>query len=124
MQDTTHFIQRPCYQRAKVQQAIGPHEDLLTIVKRRELKWHGHVSSLLGQARTILQGTINGGRRQGRQEEVGRKHQEMDRPGVLQVQEGSEEQRKLEETVCEVICGAPTTFVEKGMGEGERMDNG
>ena len=53
--------------RAKVQQAIGPHEDLLTIVKRRELKWHGHVSSLLGQARTILQGTINGGRRQGKQ---------------------------------------------------------
>ena len=29
--------------RAKIQQAIGPHEDPLTIVKRRELKWYGLV---------------------------------------------------------------------------------
>ena len=29
---------------AKIQQAIGPHEDLLTIVKRRKLQWYGHVS--------------------------------------------------------------------------------
>ena len=29
---------------AKIQQAIGPLEDLLTIVKRRKLQWHGHVS--------------------------------------------------------------------------------
>ena len=28
----------------KTQQAIGPHEDPLTIVKRRKLKWCGHVS--------------------------------------------------------------------------------
>ena len=30
--------------RAKIQPAIGPHEDLLTIVKRRKLQWYGHVS--------------------------------------------------------------------------------
>ena len=30
--------------RAKTQQAIGPHKDLLTIVKRRKLQWYGHVS--------------------------------------------------------------------------------
>ena len=30
--------------RAKIQQAIGPHEDLLTIVKRCKLKRYGHVS--------------------------------------------------------------------------------
>ena len=30
--------------RAKIQQAIGPHEDLLTVVKRRKLQWYGHVS--------------------------------------------------------------------------------
>ena len=29
--------------RAKIQQATGPHEDLLTIVKRRKLQWYGHV---------------------------------------------------------------------------------
>ena len=30
--------------RAKIQQAIGQNEDLLTIVKRRRLQWYGHVS--------------------------------------------------------------------------------
>ena len=52
--------------RAKIQQAIGPHEDL-TIVKRRKLQWYGHVSRSSGLAETILQGTMKGGRRQGRQ---------------------------------------------------------
>ena len=53
--------------RAKIQQAIGRHEDLLTIVKRRKLQWYGHVSRSSGLARTILQGTAKGGRRQGRE---------------------------------------------------------
>ena len=30
--------------RAKIQQAIGPHEDLLTIVKRRKLQWYDVMS--------------------------------------------------------------------------------
>ena len=38
--------------RAKIQQAIGPHEDLLTIVQRRKLQWCGHVSRSLGLAKT------------------------------------------------------------------------
>ena len=53
--------------RAKIQQVIGPHEDLLTIVKRRKLYWYGHVSGSSGLAKTILQGIVKGGRRQGRQ---------------------------------------------------------
>ena len=53
--------------RAKIQQAIGPHEDLLTIVKRRKLQWYGHVSRSSGLAKTVLQGTVKGGKRQGRQ---------------------------------------------------------
>ena len=35
--------------RAKIQQAIGPHEDFLTIVKRHKLQWYGHVSRSLGR---------------------------------------------------------------------------
>ena len=50
----------------KIQQAIGPHEDL-TIEKRRKLQWYGHVSCTSGLAKTILHGTVKGGRRQGRQ---------------------------------------------------------
>ena len=53
--------------RAKIQLATGPHEDLLTIVKRRKLQWYGHVSRSSDLAKTILQGTVKGGRRQGRQ---------------------------------------------------------
>ena len=53
--------------RAKIQQATGPHEDLLTVVKRRKLQWYGHVSRSSGLAKTILQGTVKGGKRQGRQ---------------------------------------------------------
>ena len=52
---------------AKIQQAIGPYEDLLTIVMRRKLLWYGHVSRSSGLAKTILQGTVKGGRRQCRQ---------------------------------------------------------
>ena len=51
---------------AKVQQAIGPHENLMTIVQRRKLQWYGHVSRLSGLAKTVLQGTVKGQRRQGR----------------------------------------------------------
>ena len=53
--------------RAKIQQAIGPHEDLLITVKRRKLQWYGHASRSSGLAKTILQGSVEGGRRQGRQ---------------------------------------------------------
>ena len=48
--------------RAKIQQD----KDLLTIVKRGKLQWYGHVSRSSGLAKTILQGTVKGGRRQSR----------------------------------------------------------
>ena len=56
--------------RAKIQQAIRPHEDPLTI-KRRKLQWYGHVSCSSGLAKTILQRTVKGRRRQGRQRKIG-----------------------------------------------------
>ena len=53
--------------RAKIQQAVESHEDLLTMVKKRKVQWYGHVSRSSGLAKTILQGTVKGERRQGRQ---------------------------------------------------------
>ena len=53
--------------RVKILQAIRPHEDLLTMVKRHKLQWYGCVFCSSGLAKTILQGTVKGGRRQGRQ---------------------------------------------------------
>ena len=52
---------------AKIKQATGPHEDLLTIMKRSKLQWYGHVSRSSALAKPILQGKVTGGRRQGRQ---------------------------------------------------------
>ena len=43
------------------------HEDLLAIIKRHKLQWYGHVSRSSGLAKTTLQGTVKGGRRQGSQ---------------------------------------------------------
>ena len=53
--------------RAKIRQAIEPNEDLPTMVKRRKLQWYGHVSRSSGLVKTILLGTVKGGRRRGKQ---------------------------------------------------------
>ena len=79
---------------AKIQRAIRPHEDLLTIVKRRQLKWYGHVSRSSSLAKSILQGRVKGEEDKA-EEEVGTQHQGMDRPGVCQVAEGSGERIEM-----------------------------
>ena len=53
--------------RRKIQAAIGEYDDLLTLVKKRKLRWFGHVSRSFGIAKTILQGTVKGKRKRGRQ---------------------------------------------------------
>ena len=45
---------------AKIQQASGPHKDLLMMVKRCKLQWYGNVPCSSGLAKTILQGTGKG----------------------------------------------------------------
>ena len=80
-QNTTHLIQRPCYQRGSSFQ--DP-------VKIRKLQWYGHVSRHSERGKKTRQ----------TEEDVGRQHQGMDRPGVRQVPEGSGEQGKMEKTGC------------------------
>ena len=63
-----------------IQTEIGPHEDLLTIIKRQKLQWYGHVSRSSGLAKTILR-SERGKKTRQTEEEVGRQHQGMDRPG-------------------------------------------
>ena len=43
------------------------HDALLTMVKKRKLRWYGHILRSSGMAKTILQGTVKGARRRGRQ---------------------------------------------------------
>ena len=49
------------------------------------------------------------------EEEVGRQHHGMDRPGVCQVPAGSGEQGEMEDIGCKIICGAPTTLAMKDL---------
>ena len=51
----------------KIQSAIGKYDKLLALAKKRKLRWFGHASRSSGLAKTILQGTVQGKRRKGRQ---------------------------------------------------------
>ena len=101
--------------RAKIQQAIGSHENLLTIVKRRKRQWSGHASRSTGLAKTILQGTVNGGRRQGRQRKRWEANiREWTGLEFAKSQRTMVTKEQMEDTGCEIICGAPTTLTVKG----------
>ena len=50
--------------RRKIQAAIREYDKLLTLVKKRKLRWFGHVSRSSGLAKTILQGTVKGKRKE------------------------------------------------------------
>ena len=52
--------------RSRIRKAIGPYDEVLSTVKRRKMKWYGHVTRASGLAKTVLQDTLRGGRR-GRQ---------------------------------------------------------
>ena len=101
--------------RAKIQEAIGPHEDFLTIVKKTQT---AVVWSCLPFVRSGPHHRARHSKREKKtrqtKEEVGRQHQGMDRPGVRQIQEASREQGKMEKTGCKIICGAPMTLAVKG----------
>ena len=88
----------------KIQQTIGPHENLLITVKRRKLQWYGHASRSSGLAKTILRSTVKGERRQGRQ----RKRWEDN------IREWTDLEFAKSQRAVEIICDALTTLAVKG----------
>ena len=56
--------------RRKIQAAIGDYNELLTLAKKRKLRWFGQVSSSSGLAKTILRTTVKGTRKRGRQKKL------------------------------------------------------
>ena len=116
-QDTTHLIQRPCYQRGSpCQDPAGSWTTRRPPDDRKETQtaevWSCLPFIKSGQNHLARQGERRKKIRK-TEEEVGRRHQEMGRPGVRQVPEGNGEQEKMEKSSCESICGAPTTFTVK-----------
>ena len=56
--------------RRKIQAAIAEYDEILTLVKKRKLRWFCHVSRSSGVANTILQGTVKGQRKRGRKKKI------------------------------------------------------
>ena len=116
-QDTTHLIQRPRYQQgSQCQDPAGNRTTRRPPDDRKETQT-AVVWSCLPFIRSGKNHLARHSERRNKtrqtEEEVGRQHQEMDRPGVRQVPEGSGEQEKLEKTGCKIISGAPTTLAVK-----------
>ena len=42
-------------------------ESLLAIIKKKKLTWYGHINRHAGLPKTVVQGTLEGGRKRGRQ---------------------------------------------------------
>ena len=109
-QDTMHLIQRPFYkQRSPCQNPAGNQTTPRPPDHRKETQtevvWtclpfigsgQNHLARLSERVKKTRQTKKEVGSQQG-----------MNRPGVHQVPDGGGEQRKMEETGCEVICGAP-----------------
>ena len=118
LQDTTHFIQRSCYQRGSpCHDPAGNRTTRRPLDQRNETQtevvWLCLPFIRSGQNH-LARHSERGKKTRQIEEEVGRQHQEMDRPGVRQVPEGSGEQGKMKETGYEIIYGAPTTLTVKG----------
>ena len=117
-QATTHLIQRPCYQWGSPCQDLAgnwttrrPPED--SKETQTAVVWSCFLF-IRSDQNHLARHSKRGKRTRQTEEEVGIQHQGIDRPGVRQVPEGSGEQGKMEETGCDIICGAPATLVVKG----------
>ena len=53
--------------RRKIRTAVGEYDELLTLVKKRKLRWFGLVVRSSGLAKTILEGTVKGKKKRCRQ---------------------------------------------------------
>ena len=111
MQDTTHLIQKQCYQRGSPCQDPAGNWAIRRSDDRKETQtvviWSYFPFIRSGQNH-LARHSERGKKTRQTQVEVERQHQGMDRPGVCQVPEGSGEQGKMDETGREIICGAPT----------------
>ena len=119
LQGTTHLIQRPCYQRGSPCKDPASNRTTQRPPDHCKEAQTAVVWSCLPFIRSgqnhLARHSETGKKTRQTEKEVGRQHQRKDRLRVRQVSEASEEQRKMEKTGCEIICGAPTTLAVKGL---------
>ena len=117
-QDTTHLIQRPCYQRGSPCQDPAGNWTTRRLPDDRKktqtaLVWSCFPFIRSGQNH-LARHSERGKKTKRSKEEVGRQHQGMDKAWSSTSPWGQLRTEKMEETGCEIICGAPTTFAVKG----------
>ena len=110
-QDTTHLIQRPCYQRGSpCQDPAGNWTTQRPPDDRKETQtvvvWSCFPFIRSGQNH-LARHSGRGKKTRQTEEEVGSQRQGMDRPRVRQVPEGSGEQGKMEKTGCKIHLWCP-----------------
>ena len=110
-QDTTHLIQRPCYRRGiSCQDPAGSWTTRRPPDHRKETQtavvWLCLPFIRSGQNHLARHSERRKNIRQ-TEEEVGRQHQGMDRPGVRQVPEGSGERGKMEKKMVAKSSAVP-----------------
>ena len=118
LQDTTHLLQRPRYERGSLCQDPASNSTIRRVPDhlketQTEVVWTCLPFIRSSQNQVVM---LSEGRKytKQREKEVGRKHQGIGRPGLRRVPGSSGEHRKMEETVCEVIIGVPTIPAIKG----------
>ena len=132
LEKRTHSFEMGCYWRLsnisykdhntneevcrKIQAANGEYDELLTLVKKRKLRWFGHVSRFSGLEKTIQQGTVKGKRKRGRKKKR-REDNIKEWTGMNFTSSiwAGENREKMERDCSEFICGAQTTFQGHGI---------
>ena len=72
--------------RRKIQAAIGEYDELLTLVKKRKLRWFGHVARAFWFSKDNPTGHSERKKKKRQtEEEVGRQYQRVDRNGLCQL---------------------------------------
>ena len=95
----------------KIQTAIGPNEDLLTTVKKRKLRWFGHVTISSGLCKKVLQVTVLGKRKRGRQKKRWEDNiKEWTGLDFSNSERAAEDRQRWKKIVADVSSGAPTTL--------------
>ncbi|KAI8486085.1 hypothetical protein Bbelb_361850 [Branchiostoma belcheri] len=99
----------------QVYSLVGPQEAVMSTVRRRKLQWFGHLTRHNNLAKTILQGTLEGKRRRGRQKKVWLDNiKDWTSLTVPQILTAAQDRRTWLYSCCKVSLVPPTTSVGHG----------
>ena len=99
----------------KIQGAIGPYEGILTTVEKRKLRWFGHVIRSSGLCKKIVQDTVPGKRKRGRQKK--RWEDNIGEWTCLDFnssQRAAEDRQRWQKSIADVNSGVHTTLMVPG----------